>query len=120
MTRPESTVARGQLYWVDWSPGRGSEQTGRRPALVIQENPASSNPHYPLTIVAAVSSQGRNFATHVAVEPSATNGLSTRSYVKCEQIQTVSKERLVQHIGVLEPEVMERVELALKKVLALP
>ena len=47
------------------------------------------------------------------------NGLQVISYVKCEQIQTVSKDRLVQRIGELEPELMERVGVALKKVLSL-
>lgn len=113
-------IVRGELYWVDWSPGRGSEQSGRRPALVIQENPASSNPNYPLTIVAAVSTQGRNFASHIPVQPTAENGLLVPSYVKCEQIQTVGKERLLQRIGLLDSAIMMRVEAALQKVLALP
>ncbi|MBX3168336.1 MAG: type II toxin-antitoxin system PemK/MazF family toxin [Candidatus Eremiobacteraeota bacterium] len=54
---PNPSPAGRDLYLVDWSPGRGSEQTGRRPALVVQENAASANPNYPLTIVAAVTTQ---------------------------------------------------------------
>ena len=119
-TSPNLTVQRGELDWLDWNPARGSEQAGRRPALVLQENPASANPNYPLTIVAAVSTQGRTIATHVAVEPSRANGLSAPSYVKCEQIQTISKARLVQRIGVLEASTMAQVDAALKKVLSLP
>lgn len=113
-------VQRGELYWLDWNPSRGSEQAGRRPALIIQENAASSNPRYPLTIVAAVSTQGRAIATHIALEPSPLNGLPSPSFVKCEQLQTVSKSRLVGRIGKLEEAKMAQVDLALKKVLALP
>ena len=116
---PNPIVQRGELYWLDWNPARGSEQAGRRPALVVQENPASTNPNYPLTIVAAVSTQGRNITTHIALEPSAVNGLVSASFVKCEQLQTVSKLRLLQRIGVLETSDMLRVDAALKKVLAL-
>src|SRR2546423_10123199 len=83
-----SIVHRGELYWVDWSPGRGSEQTGRRPALIVQENPASTNPNYPLTIVVAVSTKGRNIPSHVTIEANKSNGLSSASFVKCGQIQT--------------------------------
>ena len=118
-TTPKSAVARGDLYWVDWSPGRASEQTGRRPALVVQENAASANPNYPLTIVAAVTTQGRNFASHVAIEPSPANGLAATSYVKCEQLQTISKARLTQRIGTLDEVSMQRVRIALLKVLNL-
>lgn len=117
--KPKSSVTRGDLFWVDWSPGRGSEQTGRRPALVVQENAASANPNYPPTIVAAVTTQGRNFASHVPIEPSSSNGLAVTSYVKCEQLQTVSKARLVQRIGSLDESSMQRVRIALLNVLSL-
>jgi len=116
---PEPVVHRGDLYWLDWNPARGSEQAGRRPALVVQENPASANPNYPLTIVVAISTHGRPIPTHVVIEPSAENGLSARSYAKCEQLQTVSKSRLAQKIGTLDTASLELVNGALKKVLAL-
>lgn len=117
---PNPVVQRGEIYWLDWNPARGSEQAGRHPALVVQENPASANPNYPLTVVVAISTQGRAIATHVAIEPTTLNGLSTPSYAKCEQIQTISKARLIQRIGVLELEAIARVNEALKRVLALP
>ena len=125
MTNPSNSamnpvVQRGEIYWLDWNPSRGSEQAGLRPALIIQENPASANPNYPLTIVAAVSTQGRAIATHVPVAPSRANGLSAPSFVKCEQIQTVSKARLTRRLGVLEPAALAQVDAALKKALALP
>jgi len=31
-------IRKGSTYWVDFSPGKGSEPTGRRPGLVIQNN----------------------------------------------------------------------------------
>lgn len=114
------TVHRGEIYWVDWSPGRGSEQTDRRPALIIQENPASANPNYPLTIVAAVSTKGRSIPSHVEVQPSQQNGLTAVSYVKCEQVLTISKARILQRVGELAATDMDRVDAALKSVLALP
>ncbi len=115
-----SIARRGQLYWLDWNPARGSEQAGRRPALVVQQNTASANPNYPLTIVAAVTTKGRdNVPSHVAIAPTPGNGLSAPSYVKCEQVQTVSKERLDAFIGELSDTDMERVSDALKRVFAL-
>ena len=115
-----AALRRGEIYWVDWNPARGSEQAGRRPALVIQEDPASANPNYPLTIVLAVSTRGRNIPSHIAIQPSEQNGLSALSFIKCEQIQTVSKDRLIQRIGLLDARDLQQVEAALQKVLALP
>lgn len=46
-------IRRGEIYWVNWNPGRGSEQSGLRPALVIQND--IGNKFSPTTIVAALT-----------------------------------------------------------------
>ena len=43
--------ARGEIWLVDWSSGRGSEQLGRRPAVIVQIDPANRHPRYPNTIM---------------------------------------------------------------------
>ncbi len=109
-------IRRGELHWLDWSPGRGSEQTGLRPALVIQADAGNMNPRYPLTIVATVSTKGKStIPTHVELTPSPGNGLREVSYVKAEQIMTVAKERLRSRIGSITEQDMGRVEAALKR-----
>ena len=119
MTDPDASVRRGEIHWVDWNPSRGSEQTGRRPGLIVQNDPFNSNPNYPLTIMVAVSTIGRNVPTHVRVEPNSRNGLKAISYIKCEQIVTVSLDRLDGYIGTLEETEMVRIDRALKRVLSL-
>jgi mRNA interferase MazF len=110
---------RGEMWWVDWTPGRGSEQTGRRPALVIQRDAANRAPRYPNTIVASISRQGRPVSSHVRVEPTADNGLTAPSFVKCEQLITISKARLESRIGRLTAGDMERVARALRIIMNL-
>ena len=112
-------MRRGEIWWVDWSPGRGSEQRGLRPALVVQTDAANLNPKYPNTIVVAISTKGKPVPFHVLVEPSDQNGLKKRSYAKAEQVLTISKERLIEYIGTVDPEVMDKVEEAVKMVLDL-
>ena len=114
-----SDLSRGELYWLDWTPARGSEQAGRRPALIVGSDAANHNSHYPLTIVVAVSTVQRNILTHVTVEPSADNGLRERSAVKCEQLMTVSKDRMLTQIGRISATDMARVAAALKRALTL-
>ena len=109
-------IRRGELYWLDWTPGRGSEQTGIRPALIIQANAGNSNPRYNLTIVATVSTKGKShIPTHVAITPSPENGLSEVSYIKGEQIMTVDKSRLRSRMGMITADEMISVETAIKK-----
>ncbi len=109
-------IRRGELYWLDWAPGRGSEQTGLRPALVIQADAGNRNPRYNLTIVATVSTQGKaTIPTHVELAPLPENGLREVSYVQAEQIMTVVKDRLRSRIGSITQQDMSRVEAALKR-----
>ena len=116
----KADLNRGEIWQVNWSPGRGSGQTGKRPVLVVQTNPANHNPRYPNTIVVAVSTKGRDVPTHVRVEPSATNGLSLPSSIKCEQVMTISKRRLEKRLGRLSSDDLSRVNAALQLVLEIP
>jgi len=108
---------RGEIWLVDWSPGRGSGQLGKRPAVVVQTDAANRNPRYPNTIVVTLSTKGRAVTTHVKIEPTSENGLKETSFAKCEQISTISKERLQRKWGRIGPEDLDRVKLALSAVL---
>lgn len=124
MTRREagfSVPQRGEIWNVDWSPGRGAEQTGVRPALIVQNDHGNQSPSYPNTIVVAMSTKGREIPFHVRIEPTERNGLTATTYVKCEQILTIDKRRLTGNGprgGLTEAE-MEAVERALRLSLAL-
>ena len=113
--RPE----RGEIWWVNWSPGRGSEQMGRRPALIVQTDPANHNPRYPNTIVITLSTKGRDVPSHVRIAPTAENGLAAPSFIKCEQLLTMSKVRLENRMGRISPDDFDRVAVALRTVLEL-
>ena len=102
---------RGEIYYVDWSPARGSEQSGVRPALIIQND--VGNQFSPTTIVAAISTQQRRpYPFHVPLT-SRESGLPRDSVIKCEQIQTIDQTRLDRLAGVLGKEKMQEVDMAL-------
>lgn len=115
----EHALRRGDLYWVDWSPSRGSEPSGRRPALIVQRNAGNQAVSYPNTVVVAVSRQGHEIPFHVRLKPNKRNGLTDICYVKCEQIMTISKARLGNRLGALSNDEMDRVNQALRLNLAL-
>jgi mRNA interferase MazF len=110
---------RGDIYQVNWTPERGSEQSGLRAALVIQTDSANRNSNYPNTIVLAVSTKGKPVPLHVRIDPTPENGLTNVSFVKCEQIVTIDKTRLEAYWGRLSDEDMEKIEKSLKIALAL-
>jgi len=115
----EKNPRRGEIWLIDWNPGRGSEQMGKRPALVIQTDAANSNPRYPNTIVLTLSTKGLPVATHVQFEPDSSNGLRETSSVKCEQVLTISKERLLQKWGQVSSTDLVRVERAVMTALGM-
>ncbi len=117
MARAEAS--RGDLWWVDWSPGRGSEQLGKRPALVVQTDAANHNPRYPNTIVVAVTTKGRQVPFHIPLAPTEESGLSGPSFAKCAQVLAVSKDRLDSRLGRVSHDELAQVEAALRLVLDL-
>jgi len=105
---------RGEIWDVNWSPGRGAEQQGTRPALIIQNDRGNSSESYPLTIVASMSRTERELPLHVRIAPTPENGLTDYTDVKCEQLMTIEKARLLRKRGSISNEEMHRVDLALK------
>lgn len=111
-------ASRGEIYQVDWSLGRGAEQAGVRPALIIQND--LGNQFSPTTIVAAITSQSRRrrYPFHVAFT-SEESGLRLDGTVLCEQVQPIDQSRLGQMAGTLPPQRMLEVDAALHRSLGL-
>jgi mRNA interferase MazF len=107
---------RGEVWLVNWNPARGSEQAGKRPALVIQNN--IGNEHASTTIIAAISSKIRIYPMNVLLEPPE-GGLAVPSIIKTNQILTISKDRLEKRLGTVDDIKMKEIEKALKLSLAL-
>jgi mRNA interferase MazF len=83
-------VRRGEVYWMEFDPVKGSEQGGIRPALVIQND--VGNRTSPTTVVAAITRTMplRPYPFVVLIEPGE-SGLPERSAVNCAQIATVQQ-----------------------------
>ncbi len=107
---------RGEVWLVNWNPARGSEQAGRRPALVIQND--VGNEKAPTTIVAAISGSIRIYPMNVEINPPE-GGLDCPSIIKTSQILTVVKKRLEKRLGRLSQDSMQDVDKAIKLSLSL-
>ena len=110
-------VKRGEIYWVDWSPGRGSEQSGLRPALVIQND--TGNKFSSTTIVASVSTAPERPYPFLVRFTIAESGLKQDSAVNLSQILTIEQTRLGGKCGELSQTKMAEVDEAIKTSLAL-
>ncbi len=112
-----SEISRGDIWWVEWSPGRGSEQAGRRPALVVQTDTVNRSVRYNNVIVLAMTTQEHGVPTHVRIDPSPGNGLRAASFIMCEQVMTISKQRLEGRLGRASAADMQRTEVGLRRIL---
>ena len=105
-------VHRGEVFYADLSPVVGSEQGGVRPVLIVQND--VGNRYSPTVIAAAITSRQdkNNLPTHIGIK--AENcGLTKDSVVLLEQIRTIDKKRLKEHIGELDMPSMAKVNNAL-------
>lgn len=105
-------VRRGEIYYADLSPVVGSEQGGIRPVLIVQND--VGNRHSPTVIAAAITSRREKakLPTHIDVQ-AATCGLTKDSIVLLEQIRTLDKRRLREHMGKLDEKAMKKVDNAI-------
>ena len=98
-------VKKGDLYFADLSPVVGSEQGGVRPVLVVQND--VGNKYSPTVIAAAVTSKINKAKLPTHIELSAIDyGLSKDSVILLEQIRTIDKRRLREHMGHLDDKQM--------------
>lgn len=105
---------RGEIWLVEFDPGRGHEIKKTRPAVIIQND--IGNRYSPVTIVAAVTSKlsPTPYPVEVVVAPSKGNGLTLPSAIQLGQIRSVDRERLVKRLGALDVAIMRKVDEALK------
>ena len=103
---------RGEIYFADLDPHYGSEQGGKRPVIVIQNN--TGNKFSPTVIVAAVTSKVTkkpNQPTHVLIDRNP--AFSRPSMVLLEQIFTIDKERIQRLLGQTTPDEIYQINEAL-------
>ncbi len=111
-------IKRGDIFYVNLNPTKGSEQAGRRPVLVIQNN--IGNEHAPTVIIAPLTTKGfsKEYPVNVHVKKGAA-GLKEDSTVLLSQIRTIDKTRLEKKTGALPVDAMEKVDDAIKVSLGL-
>ena len=103
---------RGEIYWVNWSRSRGSEQAGRRPAVVISGD--SFNQMFPVVTVVAMTPNLRPSRISVPVPQGV---CPQESRILPWQVMTAAQERLLgEPIGVLPASIQSQLDERLRLV----
>lgn len=112
-----SDPLRGEIWYCDFDPTRGHEQAMKRPALVVSTNAFNKGPA-DLVIVLPITSTARGITTHVKVSKPE-GGVKHDSYILCEHLRSVSKERLTKRWGAVAPATLANVERCIRILLEL-
>ena len=108
-------ILRGEIRWADLSPGRGHEQTGLRPVLILSHD--VFNERSGTVIATAITSQPQKAGFPLTLELK-TGDLPKRSWAKISQIRTLSTERIGKLIGQLSQEELAQVIEGLNEIIA--
>lgn len=95
----------GQVWLCNLNPTRGHEQSGIRPVLVIS-NKRINKTKSELIITMPVSSQDKYKRLPTCIKVM----LEKESYILTDQVRTISKDRLIKLLTIIEISKLEEVE----------
>jgi mRNA interferase MazF len=115
-------MRRGDIYWVDFEPAKGSESNKTRPAIIVSNDAANQSAlrsgRGVVTVVPITSNVERVLSFQVLL-PAAECALPRDSKAQAEQVRSVSIDRVRGRIGRVPPREIGRLSHALRLHLAL-
>jgi mRNA interferase MazF len=112
---------RGEIWLADLGTGRGHEQSGQRPVLVVSDDGFNAGLAGLVMTVALTSkvAKSKNIPLHIRVDPPEA-GFKTPSVILCDQLRAISKDRLANAPwGTVSAATMAKVEAAVRTLMAL-
>jgi mRNA interferase MazF len=113
-------IRNGSIYWIDFSPGKGSEPAGRRPGLVVQNN-ALNDSKLNTVIVLAITSNLKygELPGNVLLKKGEAH-MPKACVINVTQIKSVDKSSIKEKIGTLSNEKFTEVIEGMKLVMNIP
>jgi mRNA interferase MazF len=87
----------GEIWLVDFGEPIGREQAGRRPAVVVSADRLNES-RAGVVIVVPCTTVHRGLPSHIELDAEST-GLDEVGYAKCEDVKSVSDQRLIARLG---------------------
>jgi mRNA interferase MazF len=114
-------VKRGDVFWADLVPRSGSEQSGRRPVVVVSHDAFNASVGWRSIVVVPLSTstaQAARGPTAIRV-PRGVAGLPKECVAVCHQVTTLDRSKLTTRIGTLPRQELAAVSSGLRAALDL-
>jgi mRNA interferase MazF len=114
-------MRRGEIWEAELRPRSGSEQSGRRPVLVISNDGFHEIDSWRSVVVVPCSTSDKQRARGPTAVPlkKGAGGLRKGSVVVCHQVTTLDRDKLVTRWGALDADELAAVEAGLRAALDL-
>ena len=100
--------SRAEIWGVNLGLGKGHEQAGQRPGLIVSVDKFNHGPAG-LVVVIPLTTVDKQIPWHVKIEPPE-GGVNQASYIKTEDVRSVSKKRLSGKWGTISKNTMGKVD----------
>ena len=112
-------MKQSEIWLINLDPTIGAEIKKTRPAIIVNDDALGK---LPLKIIVPVTDWKDNYsvaAWMIKIDPSAQNGLTKVSSADCFQVRSVSQQRFIKRIGVIDVFTKTKIKSALSKVLSI-
>src|SRR4030042_844648 len=109
---------RGEVYYANLDPQTGTEQSGRRPVVIVQTDILNRAGNTGIEITFTTNIKRATLPSSVLVSKGE-GGLVQDSVALCHQIRVIDKSRLAQLIGQVSPQTMAVIDQKLRFTLAI-
>ena len=98
-------ILRGEIYWADLNPVRGSQRAGFRPVVILSHEIFNRRSGTAIAMAITSRPQRSGFPLTLALPD---GQLPRPSWIKISQIRTISVERLGKRLGAVDKDVLDR------------
>jgi mRNA interferase MazF len=105
------------VWLIDFGNPVGREQSGSRPAVIVSADALNDSPAG-VVVVVPITTTYRGLPSHVEIDQGS-SGLDEVSYAKCEDVKSVSEQRMIARLGAVGDDVMFQTARALRFLLDL-
>ena len=112
-------MKQGEIWLINLDPTIGAEITKTRPAIIVNDNSLGK---LPLKVIVPITDWKARYESApwmIKLEPNRENGLKKDSSADCFQIRSVSEQRFVKRIGLIDNSTMAEIRIGLSKVLSI-